>query len=101
MRYCFKTKEGHEIKFTPVTDGSYSLEADQNTDGCIFGAEINDNGAKSGSDMCHVGLSTSSGQERVSHAQSIVVGLKNHEEAPEVDQDASHEVGVIASRNEL
>ena len=79
-----------------------ALEVDQNTDGCIFGAEINDNGTDSRITMCYVGVGTSSRNERKNHSKSTGVSLmKNYEEAPEVDQDTSRKVDVITYPNEL
>ena len=86
----------------PTTYRFHALEVDQNTDGCVFGTEINDNGTAPGSTMRHVGLIYSCRQDRVNHSQSVGVGLTpNDEEAPEVDQDNSREAYDIGSPNEL
>ena len=83
-------------------DGLRALEVDHNTDGCIFGADINENGTESRNGMCHFGLGTSSIQEIVNHAQSKgAVLIQNNEEVPDFDQDNSREVEVVVSPNEL
>ena len=52
--------------------------------------------------MCHMGLCTSSVQERANRTKFIGVYLiPNDEEEPEVDQHASREVYFIVSPNEL
>ena len=65
---CIKTKERWKLKFSPAVGGLRTLEVDQKTDGCIFGAEINDNITDSRSAMRYTGLGISSGEEKISYA---------------------------------
>ena len=63
LAFFVTISEGRKYKFAPIASGLHTMNVEKDTDRCIFGNRIYNNGTDRERLICHVGIGTEEGKK--------------------------------------